>query len=584
MKKILITLAIALSLAGCNADLLDTFPYDKVSSDNVWTRESTAEQVVIGIYQALRFNYIAGKIDVLERIGVTGDYVWGGGYVNNTANAYNGMFYDYWVQHYEMISRANNAIANLPTSPITGAKLNRLVCESKFLRAYAYYRLNMVFAGVPLYLEPKTYDEFTQGRETPEAVWQAVVNDLTDCINSPDLPGRYEAGNASYGRATKGAAYALRGKVYLWMKRWADAESDFKKVGELGYSLFQGNFGDLFTEANERCPEMIFSLQAIRTVGLGQPISRYYGAHIAHGWCISDDAPNTDFVNTYEWADGRPFNWDDVFTGYNSMTPAAREVYFLRDDLTTAEKTTAGARGADTTKYLGVGNEARCLLAFTDRDPRLNATIITPYATFDGAVDGKPATYVMRWPFRNYGAPVYDIESNTRTSWYYLYRKFVGVGSDPYINRDNSPVDIPLIRYADVLLGLAEAHAEQNEVSEGLAEINKVRRRAGVAELQNTDNTLPTYVADADALKDRIRKEFRWEFCGEAVSYFEDLRTGTYKDAKFFAGAGLKCIHGIYGVSANVRFTWADRLLKWPLPPGELEKNPNLAPNNPGWQ
>jgi hypothetical protein len=574
--------ATALLLAGCNADLLDTYPYDKVAPENVWTMESTADQSVIGIYQTLRLNGIAGKFDVIERIGVTGDYVWGGGYVNNTANAYNGLFYDFWVHHYEMVSRANDAIANLHKAPLAKTKFNRLMCESKFLRAYAYYRLNMVFAGVPLYLEPKTHEELTNARETPEAVWQAVVTDLTDCIDNGDFPNRHEAGNSLYGRATKGAAYALRGKAYLWMKEWAKAEADFKKVGELGHALFQGDFGELFTEANERCPEMIFSMQAIRTVGLGQSISRYYGPHVAHGWCIADDAPNTDFVNTYEWADGRPFNWNDVFPGYNEMEAKKREVFFLRDDLTEAEKTAVIDRGGDMTKYIEGGNEARCLEAFAGRDPRLNATIITPYSKFNGAVDGIPATYTLRWPCRNYGAPEYDVESNTKTSWYYLYRKFVGVGSDPYINRDNSPVDIPIIRYANVLLCLAEALAEQNKIAEGLAAINEVRRRAGVAELQNTDSSKPTYVNGKDALKDRIRKEFRWEFCGEAISYFEDLRTGTYKDAKFFPNAGLRCIHGINGVSATVNFTWADRLLKWPIPPGEIEKNPNLT-QNPGW-
>ncbi|MDR2498287.1 MAG: RagB/SusD family nutrient uptake outer membrane protein [Tannerellaceae bacterium] len=583
MKKIIIIASLILSFVSCKNDLLDTYPYDKAATESVWISESMTDQAIVGIYETLRKNSIAGKIDELEAYSVSGNNVWFWGwitYVANQADAYNGMFYNFWMHHYEMISRANDAIANLHRSPISEAKYNRLLCESKFLRAYAYYRLNMVFGGVPLYLEPPvTLEDFNKARETTEAVWQAVVKDLSDCIDSPDLPGRYEAGNSLYGRITKGAAYALRGKVYLWTKEWAKAESDFRKVGELGYALFQGDFGDLFTEENERCPEMIFSLQAIRTVGLGQNVSRYYGSHIAHGWCIADITPNSDFVNSYEWADGRPFNWDDVFPGYNSMTPAERVVFFLRDGLTEAEI----PAGADMDKYIEGANEERCLKAFTGRDPRLNASIITPYSTFDGAVGGVAATYTLRWPFRNYGAPVYDIESNTRTSWYYLYRKFVGVGPDPYINRDNSPIDIPLIRYADVLLGLAEALAEQDKVAEGLVYINQVRQRAGVAELQNSDGSKPTYVGGKEALKDRIRKEFRWEFCGETLSYFEDLRTNTYKDAKYFPDAGLKTINGAWGPSASVRFTWGDRLMKWAIPPGEIDKNPALT-QNPGWE
>ena len=57
----------------------------------------------------------------------------------------------------------------------------------------------------------------------------------------------------------KGAAYALRGKVYLWLKEWAKAEADFVKVGECGYGMFDGSYADLFTVANEKCREMISS-------------------------------------------------------------------------------------------------------------------------------------------------------------------------------------------------------------------------------------------------------------------------------------------------------------------------------------
>lgn len=586
MKKILVIFSTILLFSSCKDDLLDTFPYDKAASENMWTTESLADQGVIGIYQSLRYNMIAGKIDQLEAFGVSGNNVWLWGWINwmtNQVSSSEGMFSGYWQQHYEMISRANDAIANLNKAPLSESKYNRLMSESKFFRAYAYYRLNMVFDGVPVYLEPTSADDFTKGRETAESVWQTVVTDLTDCINDPDLPGRYEATNTNYGRVTKGAAYALRGKAYLWMKEWKKAEDDFKEVGKLGYDLFQGGFGNLFTEANERCPEMIFSMQCIRTQGLGNNISRYYGSHVAYGWCIADIAPNTDFVNTYEWADGRPFDWEDVLPDYNSMTPEQRIVYFLRDNLTDTEIETFRKAGAAMDKYLPDGNEARILQVYTNRDQRLNASVITPYATFDGAVGGVPNTYTLRWPYRSYSTPDYDIESNTKTSFYYLYRKFVGTGSDPYIDRDNSPIDIPLIRYADVLLGLAEALNEQGKTEEALPYINQIRSRAGKAELTSGGNA-PTGVSGQADLRNRIRQEFRWEFCGEAISYFEEIRCGTYKEAKFFTGAGLKNINGSKGNSAPAQqFAWGDRMQRWPIPPSEREKNPNLT-QNPGWE
>lgn len=586
MKKILVLFSIILLVTSCKNDLLDTFPYDKAASENMWTNESLADQGVIGIYQALRYNMIAGKIDQLEAFGISGNNIWLWGWINwmtNQVSASEGMFSDYWKQHYEMISRANDAIANLSKAPLSEAKFNRLMSESKFFRAYAYYRLNMVYDGVPVYLEPTNAEDFTKARETPEFVWQTVVADLTDCINDKDFPGRYEASNALYGRATKGAAYALRGKVYLWLKEWTKAESDFKAVGGLGYSLFQGDFGDLFIEENERCPEMILSFQCIRTQGLGNNLSRYYGSHVAHGWCIDDIVPNTDFVNSYEWADGKSFDWEDILPDYNSMTPVERIVYFFRDNMTEAEITAAASAGADMSRYLPTGNEARILQVYTNRDKRMNASVITPYSTFDGAVGGIPNTYTLRWPYRGYGAPDFDIESNHKASFYYLYRKFVGTGSDPYIDRDNSPIDIPLIRYADVLLGLAEALNEQGKTSEALPFINQVRERAGKLPLKSGGSD-PTSVTGQDNLRDRIRQEFRWEFCGEAISYFEEIRCKTYKDAKFFPGAGLKNIHGNQGPSASAqKFAWGDRMWKWPIPPVERERNTSLTQNT-GWE
>ena len=60
------------------------------------------------------------------------------------------------------------------------------------------------------------------------------------------------------GRVTKSVAYALRGKVYLWMQDWAKAEADFRQVGNMGHKLFDGGYKQLFKEANEQSDEAIF--------------------------------------------------------------------------------------------------------------------------------------------------------------------------------------------------------------------------------------------------------------------------------------------------------------------------------------
>lgn len=94
------------------------------------------------------------------------------------------------------------------------------IAECKFLRAFHYYRLNCLWRGVPVYLENLAPGEYTRARSSEEQVWGVIIDDLNDCIACEELPGKYKSSDSDYGRVTKGAAYTLRGKVYLWLKKW----------------------------------------------------------------------------------------------------------------------------------------------------------------------------------------------------------------------------------------------------------------------------------------------------------------------------------------------------------------------------
>ena len=125
------------------------------------------------------------------------------------------MFSSNWRNFYEGVIRANNAIANIPTkSPSPDTKKARLIAEAKFLRAYFYFRLNQVWKGVPIYLEPFLYTEATKGRSTEAEVWNVVLKDLSDCIAEPNLPPKDAQGKAQKpptgGSATEAGAKAPR--------------------------------------------------------------------------------------------------------------------------------------------------------------------------------------------------------------------------------------------------------------------------------------------------------------------------------------------------------------------------------------
>ena len=582
LSKYILALGTIALLNGCQKDLLDTLPYGSVGSESMWTNENLADQGVVGVYQTLRLGHVGLNRYAFDYAGSISMWRDQGPLTAGNVTPSDGLFSDYWKQHYEGIHRANDAIVNLAAkAPLTDQKRGRLIAEVKFLRAYFYFNLNSVFKGVPVYLEPVTVEQMNKGRETEQKVWEVIINDLTDCINEPNLPGSYPKGNANIGRATKAAAYALRGKAYLYMKQYALAEADFKEVGKLGIALYQGEYKMLFKEANEQQPEMIFSVQNLGLDGLGSELQLRLGSRVSFGSCWNSYFPHPDYVESFENKDGSKFKWDDYLPGYSTMTPAQRAVFFLRDGLTEAEKASFTTKGADMSKYLDNGNEARIRAVYENRDPRLMTTVITPYSNYKGAVGTKEYTYTLRWPYRGYDEKEpFDIRTDANSKFYYLWRKWVAEGASETPNRSYCPTDMPLIRYADVLLMLAEAINEQGvRLEEAIEVVNQVRGRAGVVLLQSTNSSLPTYVKDQSDLRERIRNERRWELPLEGVNLFDEMRWGTWKSVKFYEGNGLKQIWG----TLEYPYAWlGDYLYKWAIPRQEIEMNRNLQ-QNPDW-
>ena len=607
IKYLAFVSSLIIGASACQPDLLNTSPYNAVGSTNMWTSENLATLAVNGVYNTF-----------LQSSGEVENSVTGGNYLglevylfaaldptvsarnnwsstlhllNGNATPSNTEFSRAWKQHYEGISRANDVIDNVGNVPGMSQELSaQYMAEAKFLRAYFYYRLNCLYRGVPLYLTTTPVSEFNKPRNTEAEVWEAIINDLTDVINEPNIPGRYVSGDPNYGRATKGAAYALRGKTYLWMNEYKLAEQDFKEVLKMGYSLFEGGYKELFKDANEQCPEMIFSIQCYEQDGYGNQMPFKYGSRVTYpgGW--NDFYGDTDFIDTYETKEGKPFNWDDFIPGYSKMSAKARSVYFLRDGLNSGNgnfgsgnyrslKTKMQDYGADFSKYLDQGNEARIRKVYEDRDPRLMQTYITPYSDYLGSphtAGGAEFTYTLRWPFieNDIEAP-FDLRTDTKKVFHYLVRKFVSEGTE-HLDRGYSPIDVPLIRYADVLLSLAEALNEQNKTAEAATYVNMVRNRAGIALLNSNSYT---QVKNQSDMRDRIRREKRWELACEGTLYFDELRWGTWYDVKLYDGAGLKECWGQNVVTWTVN---GNHYTTWPIPATERQLNTALTQND-GW-
>ena len=634
MKKIAYFIATIYMLVSTTACVdLDTTPYSQATGEGtMWSTENLVEMGVIGVYNSVKKPIYASQMvganlwvgyygfDVLgmsgsSRLGMEGLFTSG----VKPSNSY---FSNMWKWCYDGVHRANAAIAHIPDADMTEAKKSKRLAEVKILRAFFYGRLNEIFGnsgmGVPLYLKPVLASEAYLPQSPESEVWNQIITDLTDAINEPNLPNNDIGGE---GRMSKGAAYALRGRAYLLTGEYDKAIADYSKVGDCGYSLFTAaganSYKMLFKQANERCAEMIFSLQYIEepTKTYGSTLQKYVaafqqGSGDSRG-CWGDIRIAPAVVELYEvidpvTGDVSDFSWSDYIPEWDNLPVIDRKVFFLRDkkldgtyinDAVTAVVDGSNGLGGTgvnaisaTAKalYLEEGNEARVKNAYANRDPRLAFNVVTPYSEFKGVNSNSTAegTYVYRFPAINksyFDQATSDGKyrsgytpsgcNNISTELVYMHRKFVGEGLE-FAYRESNPIDEPIIRYADVLLQWAEALVEKNDLAGAKAKVKMVRDRAGI-------NTPDAPFADQTSARDYVRDERRREFVGEGVNFFDEMRWRTLKETKF----DRKQVEQIYGgvVATGGSYDWVgDYWYTWPVPKAEIEINSNLK-KTPGW-
>lgn len=579
MKKIIIYLATmllaAMTFTGCYD--LETYPGDKVNEGTFYKTGDHAHQGLMGIYGMLRLNEAYGYQFCFDHLG---DIAYGYNYYMMFLATYtdrDGTIQAHWQTFYDGIHRVNTFIRSVKgmRGIITDEQVNEYVAEAKFLRAMFYFSLTGLFGGVPYYDESTNVNEefmnLKQPRSSLEEVRAHILEDLDEAIKY--LPVEHAA--SEYGRATKGAAYALRGKVHLYDKEWQSAINDFEEIvynksNNYGYAL-DDDYARVFKLYNgAKSPETVFSIQNRSGVGTeyGMQIQALMGCRGAYGSCWNNTVPSTQLVDMYEFKDGRPFNWDEIFPGYNAMTPEQRkELLSVEMD---GSGTIVGLREADTAKILS---------AYTCRDPRLMATVIVPYSHYMGNIGRTTNVDLIFALDHNLAGNANGGTIQNNAGWVsYLYRKFVTEGDQggAISNRLHTPFAFPLIRFADVLLMLSEAYNEAGQLDKAVTEFNKVRARVGMPGL----NSGPAWmvVSNKEQMAERIRKERAVEFAGEGLR-FSDLRRWGYEIAHKTLN-NVDAVN-IYGEPIYTHL-FTERDMLWPIPGVERERNKELT-QNPGW-
>ncbi|WPP49193.1 RagB/SusD family nutrient uptake outer membrane protein [Catalinimonas niigatensis] len=261
----LLLLFCVVSLVSCNNDeLLESTPYGQSTSVDFWRNGEDAVAAANAMYEPLTYEDFYGHAEHTFDIPSddqyrAGDHGEDQAIEEFTFDADNPQLAFSWKPKYEIVSRANAVLINVPGIEMDQSLKDRTLGEAYFMRAFAYWRLAVIYGGVPLILEEDVLNnEFNKPRATLEETYDQIE---ADWLQAADLlPLTHDASEA--GRPTKGSAWGFLAKLSLYRE-------DFPKTIEYGNNVINGpyalagSFADNFRIETENNPEMLFSVQAL---------------------------------------------------------------------------------------------------------------------------------------------------------------------------------------------------------------------------------------------------------------------------------------------------------------------------------
>lgn len=414
--------------------------------------------------------------------------------------------------------------------------------EVRFLRAFYYFELIKRYHNVPLVLDVLTPAE---ANSVPSSSFETVAEFIVkECdALATLLPVDYSGfADKESGRATRGAALALKSRLTLYMasplfagsgaqdSKWKDAARAAYAVinpgAGLGYQLDE--FSNLFGASNNTSKEMIM----VRPIG-------EYGAFEHANFPMGVEGGNTNtcptqnLVDAFEMTSGEPFDW-------NNPTMKANP--------------------------------------YANRDPRLAMTVVyngmtwpasSPVEIWEGGANGLPLT-------------------NATATGYYL-RKYVNNDISFASGSQNTAKhhNWILFRYAEVLLNYAEAMVNAFHNPDYMdAEFPLSARDAVNQVRQRSDVNMPAFPAgmtEADFLK-RLKNERRVELAFEGHRFWDVRRWKELDETADIYGVKVQKVgDGFqYDKFLYETRTITDNLYFYPISNTERYKNPNLG-QNPGW-
>ncbi len=517
IKLLTATLAfamVAMLLNGCNK-FLDRKPLSATQND---LSSGGFELKALGLYSALRNSGGFSTLPWLDFHSIRDDDAQKGSSVSDGAeiNAEFETFQytkndwatnTYWGDHFSMIQLANEIIHDQDSLKLQDEGTLRNVGEACFFRAYAYYELVKAYGETYLPLENFYYTSPNQQirpNATAGQIYALIDSDLNVATANLPLSWGTATGNTYYGRLTQGAANTLWAQTYLFRGNWAKVASLCNTVIASGVYKLDPSFIDIWKDglnsAGKVGPESIFEL--INYVGPNQ------SPWIATQWGTSQNVRQG----------GASLDWN-LGWGWNVPTQVL-------------------------------------VNAWDSTDPRRNETVL-----FSGRYDGGTTTggYGNTLPAYNPGVSLDQPFWNKKVYSDPQMRQFTGqIGSSGGADW----IDHRILRYADVVLMLAEASNETGDgaTAENMLELIRARARGSA----DPTKVLPHIAfASQSQMRTAIKNERRWEFAMEGYRFYDLVRWG---DAPTVLGSlGYQPKNALYPIPQPI----LDQFL------GKLTQNPN---------
>lgn len=579
IKIAILSLVVCLGITSC--EFLEKEP-TKVTSDDFFKNEAEAYSFLTGTYAILGqspyygsdYLYLIGGDD-LGHFGGSGRSPRQGGLICNNANSSDPNVSAFWYTLYSGINRANIFLEQIDAVPdMNEDNRKQYKAEARALRAFFYYNLVECWGDVPFKTSStKEVTGLAIPRTDKEVIYDFIIKELYGSAN--DLKS---ASQLAYqpGRISKSAAWGMLARAYMFRAgehnrdgKAADpvkTKEYFKQasyyaqlVTKEGHDLVD-NYWDFFIDICSNKYNNTGKNESIWEVEFAGNRSSDIRAEGRIGNIIGIPAPDLSSNSSLTGEKDPGYSYAFIYS-----TPKLYDLYEKNKDINRSNWNIAPFSYTQSVSGKGVdgrnfeqGKLAQVKNQYYNKSFKYGDTSST------AKIGDREKTSANKDKSRACAKYRREYESDKKS-------------------KNDTSINFPILRYADILLMIAEAENEINAEPNDLAYnyLNAIRRRAGITEI--TKGSL-----DKDAFRQAIKDERAMELCFEYTRRADLIRWGDYvrnmtelSDRARAGGPGTEWALGAENVYTY--FSISSTYNYFPIPDTEMKTNSAITKNNTGW-